>query len=92
MVIRFKYLILAFLLIIKSFPQTEDILQKESELSSLKSEITKLEQELTSKSAAEIKSFEAVENLNKQNYLINKMLSRLRSEIKNKEKNLCQSL
>jgi len=85
MVIRFKYLILAFLLIIKSFPQTEDILQKESELSSLKSEITKLEQELTSKSTAERKSFEAVENLNKQNYLINKILSRLRSEIKNKE-------
>ena len=85
MVIRFKYLILAFLLIIKSFPQTEDILQKESELSSLKSEIRVLEQDLTSKSAAEKKSFEAVENLNKQNYLINKILSRLRSEIKNKE-------
>lgn len=85
MVIRFKYLILAFLLIIKSFPQTEDILQKESELSSLKSEIRVLEQDITSKSAAEKKSFEAVENLNKQNYLINKILSRLRSEINNKE-------
>jgi septal ring factor EnvC (AmiA/AmiB activator) len=85
MVIRLKYSILFFFLIIECFPQTGDILQKESELSSLKSEIKVLEQDLTSKSAAEKKSFEAVENLNKQNYLINKILSLLRSEIKNKE-------
>ncbi|MGB5530346.1 MAG: peptidoglycan DD-metalloendopeptidase family protein, partial [Ignavibacteriaceae bacterium] len=63
-------------------------MQKESELSSLKSEITKLEQELNSKSVAERKSFESIENLNKQNYLINKILGELRSEIKNKENDI----
>ena len=85
MVIKFKYLILFFSLIIECFPQNGDILQKESELSSLKSEIKNLEQELASKSAAERKSFESIENLNKQNYIINKILGELRSEIKLKE-------
>ena len=85
MVIKFKYLILFFSLIIECFPQTGDILQKESELSSLKSEIKNLEQELASKSAAERKSFESIENLNKQNYIINKILGELSSEIKLKE-------
>ena len=85
MVIKFKYFILFFSLIIECFPQTGDILQKESELSSLKSEIKNLEQELASKSAAERKSFESIENLNRQNYLINKILAELRSEIVIKE-------
>ena len=73
------------LFIIESFPQSETILKKESELSSIKTEINNLEKELAAKSAAQKKSFEAVENLNKQNFLINKILGELRSEIKKKE-------
>ena len=63
------------------FSQTGDIQQKESELTSIKTEIKNLEQELNSKSNAQKKSIEAVENLNKQNYLINKILAELRSDI-----------
>ena len=85
MVSKLKYLIPIFFLIIEAFPQSEDISQKESELSSIKTEIKNLEKELASKSAAEKKSFEAVENLNKQNFLMNKILGELRSEINKKE-------
>jgi septal ring factor EnvC (AmiA/AmiB activator) len=85
MVIKLKYLIPIFFFIIESFPQSEDISQKESELTSIKTEIKNLEKELASKSTAEKKSFEAVENLNKQNFLINKVLGELRTEINKKE-------
>ncbi len=43
---------------------------------------------MPAKSAAQKKSFEAVENLNKQNFLINKVLGELRSEIKKKEEEI----
>ena len=88
MVIKLKYLIPIFFFIIESFPQSEDISQVKSELSSIKIEIKNLENELASKSAAEKKSFEAVENLNKQNFLINKVIGELRTEINNKDKEI----
>ncbi|MCZ7613543.1 MAG: hypothetical protein M5T52_08400 [Ignavibacteriaceae bacterium] len=70
---------------IKSFPQSGEIQHKESELSSIKSEIENLEKELASKSTAQKKTFEAVENLSRQNHLLNKILADLRSEIKKKD-------
>lgn len=84
------YLFLFLFLFIESFPQSEDVLQKESELSKIKSEINTLEKELASKSAAQNKSYEAVENLNKQNFLINKILGELRTEINKKEREIKQ--
>ena len=80
-----KYLVLSLIFITEPFPQSEDISRKESELSSIKTEIKNLEKELASKSAAEKKSFEAVENLNKQNFLMNKILGELRRDINKKE-------
>jgi septal ring factor EnvC (AmiA/AmiB activator) len=88
MVIKLKYLIPIFFFIIESFPQSEDINQVQSELSTIKIEIKNLENELASKSAAEKKSFEAVENLNKQNFLINKVIGELRTEINKKDKEI----
>lgn len=88
MVTYLKYLPLLFLLIADGFSQEEKIQQKENELSKIKDEIKNLETELTSKSSAEKKSFEALENLNRQNFLINKMLSSLRSEINIKQKEI----
>jgi septal ring factor EnvC (AmiA/AmiB activator) len=85
MVIKPKYFILFFTLIIKCFPQTGDIQQKESELATIKTDVKNLEQNLASKSADERKSFESIENLNRQSYLINKILGNLRVEIKGKE-------
>jgi murein hydrolase activator len=84
------YLFLFLFLIIESFPQSEDRLKKESELSQIKSEINTLEKELASKSAAQKKSYEAVENLNKQNFLINKILGELRTELNKKERDIKQ--
>ena len=88
MVSLLKYSLLLLLFSIEMFCQSVDILQKESELSSIKSEINTLEKELASKSVAQKKSFEAVENLSKQNSLINKLLIDLRSDIKAKEKQI----
>jgi len=85
MVVKPKYLLLFFFLAAACFPQTEDILKKESELSAIKSEIKNLEKELIDKSAKEKKSFATVENLTKQSYLINKILTNLRSEIQSKD-------
>jgi septal ring factor EnvC (AmiA/AmiB activator) len=82
------YLIVIASLIIESFPQSETILKKESELSSIKTEINNLEKEFDAKSAAQKKSFAAVENLNQQNFLINKIIIELRSEIKKKEEEI----
>ena len=88
MVGHIKYLVFVTIFIIEIFPQSEDIQQKKSELSEIKTEINKLEQELAAKSAKQKKSFEAVENLNKQNYLINKILGELRKDIIDKEKQI----
>jgi septal ring factor EnvC (AmiA/AmiB activator) len=85
MVKLLTYLFVVFLFLIKSFPQTDTIQQKESELTSIKTEINDLEKELAAKSAAQKKTFEAVENLSKQNYLLNKVLADLRSEINKKD-------
>jgi len=82
------YLIFITSLFIESFPQSEDIRKKESELSSIKSEINNLEKELASKSAVQKKSFEAVENLNKQSFLINRVIGGLRSDINKKDKEI----
>ncbi|MCW8817023.1 MAG: peptidoglycan DD-metalloendopeptidase family protein [Ignavibacteriaceae bacterium] len=90
MVVGTKYLILFFVFVINCFPQTGDIQQKESELASIKTDIENLEQDLASKSTNERKSFESIENLNKQNYLINKILGELRIEIKDKENEIVQ--
>jgi septal ring factor EnvC (AmiA/AmiB activator) len=91
MVIKVKYFLLFILLITECFPQQSDIQKKESELTSIKSEIKNLEQELNKKSKAEKSSFEAVENLNKQNFLLNKILADLRSEIQKKENEISKT-
>jgi len=88
MVTYLKYLPVVFLLFSDGFSQEEKIQQKESELSKIKDEINNLEVELSSKTSVEKKSFESVENLNKQNFLINKMLGSLRSEINSKQKEI----
>jgi septal ring factor EnvC (AmiA/AmiB activator) len=88
MVVKLTYLVFLLVFLFESFPQSEDISQKESELSSIKTEIKNLENELASKSKAEKKSFEAVENLNKQNFLINKILGELRTEINRKDREI----
>ena len=88
MVTFLKYLPLLFFITFDVFPQEEKLHQKESELYKIKDEIKSLEVELSSKTTAEKKSFEVVENLNKQNFLINKILGNLRIEINGKQKEI----
>jgi len=63
------------------FPQDEDqIEEKKSQLFQLRNEIAQLENELSQKSQKEKESFEALENYNKQAFLLNKVINKLRKE------------
>lgn len=88
--------ILFILLII---PFTEILLQEEPEininqakLTELRSQIQSLQQELESKSASEKESYSTIENFNKQNLILNKLIGELRSEEKNKQQQIEMSL
>lgn len=88
--------ILFFLLII---PVTEIHLQEEPELNinqakltELRSQIEFLQKELELKSASEKESYSSIENLNNQNLILNKLIGELRSEEKNKQRQIELSL
>lgn len=76
-----KILILALLLSSFLFPQNEDqIEEKKSQLYFLRNEIAELENEFSQKTQKEKESFEALENYNKQAFLLNKVINKLRKE------------
>ncbi len=79
------FLILAILICDLSFSQTDDIEKNKQELSKIKEEITRLEKELAQKTKKEKKSLSALDNISKQNFLLNKMLADLRAEEKQKQ-------
>jgi len=86
-----------FLLLI--IPFTEILLQEEPEininqtkLTELRSQIQLLQQELESKSVSEKESYSTIENFNKQNLILNKLIGELRSEEKNKQAQIESSL
>ncbi len=71
---------IAFLLTLIAFPQEAEIKEKRIELSNLRNEIIQLENELTDQTEKEKKSFETLENYNKQLHLLNKVIINLRQE------------
>lgn len=74
-------LIIFFVLIKFNFGQTNDSIKiKNKELDRIKKEIITLEQELKSKSRKEIETLEALENINRQNLLIKKLINNLIAE------------
>ncbi len=76
-----KILILTLLLSSFLFAQDEDqIDEKKSQLFFLRNEIAQLENELSQKTQKEKESFEALENYNKQAFLLNKVINKLRKE------------
>jgi len=83
-----KYILLALLITNLISPQDSKISEKEVELGLIKNEIEELEKELKEKSSAEKKSFEAVENISKQSFLINKVINSLRKEIVAKQREI----
>lgn len=81
-----KVFIILFIFFVDiSFAQTSDIEKSKKELSDIKEEITRLENELAQKTKKEKKSLSALDNVNKQNFLLNKMLANLRAEEKQKQ-------
>ena len=88
MVTYLKYILLALLITNLISPQDSKISEKEVELGLIKNEIEELEKELKEKSSAEKKSFEAVENISKQSFLINKVINSLRKEIVAKQREI----
>lgn len=84
--------ILLLVLAVKVFlQQNNQISEKQTELERLKTEILSLEQELKKKTASEKESFTAVENYNKQNFLLNRVITKLREEEKLKQNEVNRS-
>jgi murein hydrolase activator len=75
----------------KMFAQQEEIEARKTQLSSIKNEINSLEKELKNKSRKEKESFSVIENYNKQNFLLNKLISGYRLEVKKKESQIAGS-
>lgn len=75
-----------------SLPQDqEQIKNKKSELTRLREEISNLEKELKIKSLKEKESFKTLENYNKQNFLLNKLIAKLRDEERLKDNDILSS-
>jgi septal ring factor EnvC (AmiA/AmiB activator) len=84
MVNKFFLLVLIFCLNINLIAQ-ESLTGKNEELTEIRSEIKKLEQEMKLKTKAETESLQALEKINKQNLLLSKLINGLLFEERLKE-------
>jgi murein hydrolase activator len=93
MVNRSVILAFLFLCIITEIvlSQQEEISSKKNELEFLKEEIRSLENELKQKDKNERESYSAVENLSRQNFLLNKLVNTLKSEERQKTNEIRKS-
>jgi septal ring factor EnvC (AmiA/AmiB activator) len=83
MVNKVKYIISIHLIVtIVLFSQSDSIKSKNQELTEIKKEISQLEKELKSKTKEEKESLRSIENINRQNLLLNKLINNLISEEK----------
>jgi murein hydrolase activator len=82
------YILLLFTASVLVIPQSID--KKKKELNGIKSEINSLEKELQKKSKSEKRTLELMENLNKQNFLLNKLINKYRDEEADKEDAIAQ--
>ena len=87
---NFFYILLTIL--IASLPifsqEAEQIEEKKEELVTIRQEISNLEDELSKKSEREKESYEALDNYNKQAYLLNKLINKLRKEEASQQKEI----
>jgi murein hydrolase activator len=91
MVNKIKYFIIIILFFSISFihAQGKDrIKNKQTELSRIKAEISLLESQLKIKTTKEKQSYIALENYNKQNFLLNTLINRLREEEQLKQEDI----
>ena len=93
MVKKVFYILLFVLLVfnIDSYAQTTQIDSQKEELTKLKDEISRLENELAQKNKKEKKTLEDLDNISKQNFLVNKLLTNLRREEAQKENEIKES-
>jgi len=93
MVNAFKYILLCFFcfVVTGSAQEKKQIEQKKVELSGIKKEIAELEAEINSRAQKEKESYAAVENYSRQNFLLNKLINKLRAEEKEKEDEIAAS-
>jgi septal ring factor EnvC (AmiA/AmiB activator) len=75
-----------------SYAQSTQIDSRKEELTKLKDEISRLENELAQKSKKEKKTLEDLDNISKQNFLVNKLLTNLRREEEQKENEIKESI
>jgi septal ring factor EnvC (AmiA/AmiB activator) len=83
-VIKFLHIILILFSIIL-FAQDSPIEKKKKELEKIKSELQQLQAELDAKSKKEKLTYDSYTNLNRQNYLISKIISNLQKEENDKQ-------
>jgi septal ring factor EnvC (AmiA/AmiB activator) len=75
-----------------SYAQSTQIDSRKEELNTLKDEISRLENELAQKNKKEKKTLEDLDNISKQNFLVNKLLTNLRREEEQKENEIKESI
>lgn len=75
-----------------SYAQTTQIDSQKEELTKLKDEISRLENELAQKNKKEKKTLEDLDNISKQNFLVNKLLTNLRRDEAQKENEIKESV
>lgn len=83
--------ILLLFLIVFSFPifaQQKDIEKKNVELLDVRNEISSLEKELRATSNKEKQNLVTIEKFNRQNFLINKLITSLKNEVEKKDKEI----
>lgn len=92
MVRLFTYVIIFLFFLVSALetrPQNiSDIGRKQAELKTIKSEISSLEKEIQSKSKKEKETFSLLQNYDKQNFLLNKVIGQYRTEEKQKEEQI----
>jgi murein hydrolase activator len=87
--VNLKFVTIFFLLYsVLIFSQELDISARKDELNLLRSEIKELETEINQKSRTEKQTFESLEQMRRQVFIINKMINTLRSEEAEKEKEI----
>ena len=93
--VKIVFYILLFVLLvfnIDSYAQTTQIDSQKEELTKLRDEISRLENELAQKNKKEKKTLEDLDNISKQNFLVNKLLTNLRREEAQKENEIKESV
>jgi len=90
---RFTYLItvIVFLAGSLAFSQQKKIDEKKNELTEIKKQINDLEKQVNRKTRKEKDTYSTLANYNQQNFLLNKLINKLKKEERQKEKEIVKS-